>query len=158
MFGKVLVGFDGSAHAHRAIDAAVEIAGRFQAALTIAVVRPPESEEAAGALEMLYPLGDDATPLGIVLERAKARALAKGAASVESVVLRGNVVDVLIGFLERQHFDLAIVGSRGLSTGRRLLLGSVSSALVDRAPCPVMVVRPSRKGPARPGPKPTGGT
>ncbi|MGD0250951.1 MAG: universal stress protein [Thermoplasmata archaeon] len=35
-----------------------------------------------------------------------------------------------------------MVGSRGLSTARRILLGSVSTALVNHAPCPVLVVRP----------------
>ena len=37
--------------------------------------------------------------------------------------------------------DLIIVGSRGLNPIQRLLLGSVSSKVVHRAPCDVLVVR-----------------
>jgi nucleotide-binding universal stress UspA family protein len=37
--------------------------------------------------------------------------------------------------------DLVVVGARGLGAFRRLLLGSVSTATVQHAPCPVLVVR-----------------
>jgi nucleotide-binding universal stress UspA family protein len=37
--------------------------------------------------------------------------------------------------------DLIIVGSRGLNPIQRMLLGSVSSKVVHRAPCDVLVVR-----------------
>lgn len=39
--------------------------------------------------------------------------------------------------------DLLVIGSRGLGGVRRLLLGSVSGALVQTAPCPVVVIRPT---------------
>jgi nucleotide-binding universal stress UspA family protein len=37
--------------------------------------------------------------------------------------------------------DLVVVGSRGLNPIQRLLLGSVSSKVVHRAECDVLVVR-----------------
>ena len=50
--------------------------------------------------------------------------------------------------------DLLVVGSRGHGTIERVLLGSTSSALIEKAPCPVLVVpRPAERGsrPARDG-------
>jgi nucleotide-binding universal stress UspA family protein len=37
--------------------------------------------------------------------------------------------------------DLIVIGTRGRSAFKRLLLGSTASGVVTHAPCPVMVVR-----------------
>ncbi len=42
---------------------------------------------------------------------------------------------------ERWGADLIVMGSRGLGTWNRLLLGSVSSAVVNHAKCSVEIVR-----------------
>ncbi|MCI4360112.1 MAG: universal stress protein, partial [Thermoplasmata archaeon] len=67
---------------------------------------------------------------------------------VQTVALEGEVTDALVGYLEHHPQDLVVVGSRGLSRGRRLLLGSVSTELVQRLPAPVLVV-PTGRGGAR---------
>ncbi len=149
MFGKILVGYDGSAHATRALSVAVEVAGKFGASLTIAVVRPDEPGAAAAGVDHLYPVGEGARSLGVVADEVRERALAAGASAVDSVVLHGETVEQLVDYLERNRYDLVVVGTRGLTPGRRLILGSVSSSLVDRAPCPVLVARPARRPSAR---------
>lgn len=141
MLEKVLVGFDGSGHARRACELGTEVAGRFHAALTLLVVRPSGREGVDPVLEDLVPLPDGVKTLATVLDEARERAIARGAAKVEVVYLRGDALDSMLAWLERHPQDLVVVGSRGLSRGRRLLLGSVSSGLVSRAPCPVLVVR-----------------
>ncbi|MBJ7609074.1 MAG: universal stress protein [Candidatus Dormibacteraeota bacterium] len=57
-------------------------------------------------------------------------------------LLNGPPAEVIEEHL--QPTDLLVIGSRGLGGVRRLLLGSVSGALVQTAPCPVVVVRPQR--------------
>jgi nucleotide-binding universal stress UspA family protein len=149
MFERILVGFDGSVHARRAVQVASEIAGRFGATLTIAVVRPTPQGEAVARLEALVPISEDGRTLASLMDEMRDRALAQGARTVEPVTLHGEVLDSLLDFLGRNPQDLVVVGSRGLSPGRRLLLGSVSSGLVNSALCPVLVVRP---GPVPSGP------
>lgn len=149
MFNRILVGFDGSAPARHAVHAATEIAARFHAALTIAYVRPASSVPRDALLESLVPLADEGKAFGAVVEEVRAKAVAQGAVAVESVMLEGDVVETLLAWIDHHHQDLVIVGSRGLSRGRRLLLGSVSSGLVNRAPCPVLVVRAVRDHHAR---------
>jgi len=55
-------------------------------------------------------------------------------------LLNGPPAEIIEEFLRPS--DLLVIGSRGIGGVRRLLLGSVSSALVQTAPCPVVVVRP----------------
>lgn len=144
MFAKVLVGFDGSHHSQRALQAAIEIGERFGSALTVAIVLPEGPEAADPLLHSLVPFGEDNRTLAGMLDEARDKALARKLASFRTVHLHGNVADALLAFLETEHQDLVIVGSRGLTPGRRILMGSVSSSLVNNAPCAVLVVRPPR--------------
>jgi nucleotide-binding universal stress UspA family protein len=145
MFDRILVAFDGSSQARRAVHVATEVAARFHATLTLAVVRPPGPSGGDLYLESLVPLSDEGKALVSIVEEVRERAVAHGAAGVESVLLHGEVVETLLRWLDHHPQDLLVVGSRGLSRGRRLLLGSVSSGLVGKAPCPVLVVRPPRE-------------
>jgi nucleotide-binding universal stress UspA family protein len=61
--------------------------------------------------------------------------------SVESKALHGRPADAIIDDARDFGADLVVVGSRGHGTIASLLLGSVSSEVVDHAPCPVLVAR-----------------
>jgi nucleotide-binding universal stress UspA family protein len=78
-----------------------------------------------------------------IVEAAVKRSETGGVSSVTGVSYEGVVVDEILNHLEVHPTDLFVIGSRGLSTAKRLLLGSVSSAVVNHAPCPVLVVRPT---------------
>ena len=61
--------------------------------------------------------------------------------SVEAKVLEGRPATEIVAEATRSGADLIVIGARGQSAVRRLLLGSVSSEVVDHAPCPVLVAR-----------------
>jgi nucleotide-binding universal stress UspA family protein len=61
--------------------------------------------------------------------------------TVEVCVLDGRPATRIVAEAERFEADLIVMGARGLSAVRRLLLGSVSSEVVDHAPCPVLIAR-----------------
>ncbi len=143
MFGKVLVGVDGSIHADRALEAAITIAERFHSELTVAAVLPLLFGTVEGSPRTAYQLGPKEEALRSVLGRAQEKAKAGGVHTVYGVYLQGHVSDVLLEYLAHKPQDLVVVGSRGLSLGGRPLLGSVSVRLVYAAPCPVLVVRPT---------------
>jgi nucleotide-binding universal stress UspA family protein len=150
MFERILTGFDGSTHSRHAVQVASELAGRFQSALTIVFVRPPSQGEDVARLEALVPMGVDGRTLATLMEEFRERALALGARVVVPVTLHGEVLESFLNYLSQNPQDLLVVGSRGLSRSRRLLLGSVSSGLVNSALCPVLVVRPGPPLPAGP--------
>ena len=79
------------------------------------------------ALKWLEPIEEDAKRKGIRLK---------------TEVLDGDSeVKVIIDYAKKNSVDLIVIGSRGLSRFKRLLLGSVANAVVNHAPCPVMVIR-----------------
>ena len=58
----------------------------------------------------------------------------------QGVVSPISVIGSIVEYAERENIDL-IVGTRGRSAFKRLLLGSTASGIVSHAHCPVMVVR-----------------
>ena len=48
---------------------------------------------------------------------------------------------VILEYAEEKNIDLIVVGTRGRSGFKKLLLGSIASSVVTYAHCPVMVVR-----------------
>jgi nucleotide-binding universal stress UspA family protein len=57
------------------------------------------------------------------------------------VLRRGDAATEIIDYTRHEKIDLIIVGSRGLSTFRSWLLGSVSRKLVHYADCSVLIVK-----------------
>lgn len=56
-------------------------------------------------------------------------------------VQTGLPAEEIIAFAEKHHSDIIVVGSRGLNAAASLMLGSVSQFLLERATCPVLVVK-----------------
>jgi nucleotide-binding universal stress UspA family protein len=133
---RIVVGFDGSEHAKKALARAVEIAN----GATIAVV------SAAGPARLLRDPGISPEDPADREDRAKALADAreylesKGVTGVY-VEGHGNPADVIVQEAEESGADLIVVGTRGLNAAQRVFLGSVSTNVVHHAPCDVLVVR-----------------
>jgi nucleotide-binding universal stress UspA family protein len=58
-----------------------------------------------------------------------------------SVVIEGNPGVMIVEFVKQNDCDLVVMGSRGLSGLKELFLGSVSHYVVQKAPCPVFIVK-----------------
>lgn len=57
-------------------------------------------------------------------------------------LLEGSPAEVILDLARSRDVDLIVVGSRGLGPAKGSLLGSVSSEIVQKADCPVLVARP----------------
>ncbi|MDQ6667193.1 MAG: universal stress protein [Thermoproteota archaeon] len=60
---------------------------------------------------------------------------------VEFIVDPTSIIGAIVEYAERENIDLIVIGSRGLTGFRKLLLGSVASGVVTYAHCPVLVVK-----------------
>lgn len=136
---NILLPVDGSKFMERNIDYASDVAKVMNSKLTLihvvtlpAVVEPgfpidPRPFEEAGMR---------------ILENAKKIAMDKGVES-ETILETtfGNAAQKILKVAEERKTDLIIIGSRGHSRLRNLLVGSVCDTVVRNAPCPVLVVR-----------------
>ncbi len=118
---KIVVGYDDSAAARRALDRAADLAGYASTLTVVSVGRNGRSHAS-----------DDA------LANAREHLLGR---HVPATYLHpvGEAADTLVETAEELEADLLVVGRRNHSL-RRLVLGSVSEAVIRRAPCDVLVV------------------
>ncbi|XP_057779380.1 uncharacterized protein LOC130997961 [Salvia miltiorrhiza] len=132
-------------------------------------LEPPEQEQAAVTLvnvqpifqPFIYPAGPVVYATPAVIDSVK-KAQEQNAATIiaralrictekkikaETLILQGDAKDKICEAAEELHVDLVVIGSRGLGTIKRALLGSVSNYCVHHVHCPVLVVKPPTKLP-----------
>jgi nucleotide-binding universal stress UspA family protein len=137
-FRKIMVGYDGSAQADKAVDVALSLAESLDCTVLIfAVARPPEP---ATSVEMEAML-DDAREhyeegFKKILEKAKGHDV-----EITTDIAVGHPAEQIVHRAEEDKVDLIILGRRGMSRFEKWLLGSVSERVLRYAHCPVMVVR-----------------
>lgn len=60
---------------------------------------------------------------------------------ITTAAIKGSPTEVIVDEAERWRADLIVIGSRGLGAWRRMMLGSVSNAVLHHAKCSVEIVR-----------------
>ena len=61
---------------------------------------------------------------------------------VESQVLEGDPVDMILRAAEETNSDVIVMGTHGRTALTRLLMGSVAESVLRKAPCPVLTSKP----------------
>jgi nucleotide-binding universal stress UspA family protein len=131
----VAVGYDGMAESQAALDEAATLARKFGASIRVIGVVPPAPPLGAAAAAQTDAEGgpDFQTRIhqAVAALEPELRAL--------PVIEKGDPVEKLLEDAAL-GVDLLVLGSRGFGPVMRLLIGSVSSRVIRRAPCPVLVV------------------
>jgi nucleotide-binding universal stress UspA family protein len=139
----IVVCVDGSPASRVAVDWAARTAARRRKTLTLAHVLPSAGTQSW--VQVPLPpafLQDEQDAAREILDNAAgvARAAAgENLAGLGQKILLGQPVAALADL--SADADMIVVGSRGLGTWERRLLGSVSTGLVHHARCPVAVIR-----------------
>jgi len=128
---NMLVCIDGSKNSFKALSFAAELAAKMGSNVTLLSVidkrihdHSPEAAEKAGQA---------------ILSRAL-ETLGKKKLKTEKKLEFGSPSETIVRFAEKDNHDLIVVGSRGLGTVDRFLLGSVSDHVINRAKCSVLVI------------------
>ena len=136
---RILLGIDGSPGAEGAVRAVCERDWPPGSEARLVAALDPMMTTAVEWIE-----DDDQDERAWVERMAEASAQKLRAAElvVSSVIKKGDPKRVLVAEAEQWGADSIFVGARGLRLIERLLLGSVSAAVAERAHCSVEVVRP----------------
>ncbi len=143
---RVLIPFDGSAAAMRAVDHVAKLAGAMNGGLDAVLlsVLPP----AGFADQLLKGKPSEVQALQEPeLENARksmapaSAALAKAGVTSQVHVEIGAPEEVINQYGKTYHCDMVVMGSRGLGAAAGLLLGSVATKTIHTTALPVLLVK-----------------
>ena len=131
---KILTAVDGSKHADKALEFAVQLAKNYSANLALLHVEEDKLIRIGGpqVVDCVGTVGE------CILKDASTRI--KGI-SFNKMLEYGSPAEIIIKVAKKANVDLIIIGSRGLSSVRRYLLGSVSDDISMHARNSVLIVR-----------------
>lgn len=140
VFSKILVAIDSSDASMDAADHATSISKRYNAKLyALHVIRadvdlygPHETSE---FMTNMRNEGEK------YLNKVKVKANEKNIQIKTEIISSKDISGGILDFAEENDIDLIVIGTRGRSGLKRLLLGSVASRVVTYAHCAVLVVK-----------------
>jgi nucleotide-binding universal stress UspA family protein len=143
---KILVAVDGSNPAFNASTYAIELAKRFSSQLV--------------ALHVIYPMYSQfdtaLSPKTEGLQKITTKKMEKGKRHLDKVkqkatenkvrikthtTIGDTIVKDIVEYAENQKADMIVIGSRGMTGLKNVLLGSVAHGVVTYSHCPVLVVK-----------------
>ncbi len=135
MIRNILVAVDGSEISSNAAKRAIELAEKYSSDLMVLYVIPPNFRN------------DEIFDLALVngqkiVDEVKQEATVRKL-NIHTQVLsdESSVTKAIIEYSEKNDVNLIVVGTRGISGIKRMLLGSTASGVVRYSHCPVMVIR-----------------
>lgn len=136
MSRRILCATDGSEHSGRAVEFAADLAKQNNGGLVYLTVNPVLLTRGTKSL-----LLDDKV-VRKALDAAADVAKKAGVKSVECVEHSArDIGSAIVAYAEEHGVDQIVVGSGGKAATSRLFIGSVSNEVVNKAHCPVTVVR-----------------
>ena len=151
LFSKILVPIDGSEPSFHAAHIASNIANKFNSEIIVLyVVVAPSKSEYANLTGLVTPKQIDR-----IIENANEQARdwfnritdriqeenPNIKVSTKVILTDIAVYGEIIQYAEKENIDLIVIGTRGRSGVKKLLLGSTASGVVTYADCPVLVTK-----------------
>ena len=151
IFSKILIPVDGSTNSMKAIDYAVDLAEKYKSELLALHVLYSQSgfafhkETVAGAItsSSLNDLNLEAKQeaekwFEEINKRAEERKVQIKTEVVFTVI---SIVEGILTYAEKENINLIIIGSKGKSGWKKLIVGSVASGISTYAHCPILIVK-----------------
>jgi nucleotide-binding universal stress UspA family protein len=138
MYRRVLIPTDGSIGAERGVEAGLDIAGKYDAAVhALFVVDERIHGETPGLSDVELRFEQIETQGEEFLEDVRSRAEARGLA-VETTVRRGMPYEVITAYAKDNDVDLIVMGRHGASAHPTPHIGSCTDRVLRTSPVPVL--------------------
>ena len=140
MFQKILLAYDGSDGANKALEAAIDLAKVHEGKIWALAVeeRLPHISATVGEFQEAKDLANE--KFRKLLEEARLKA---GNAGIElkPLLRAGHPAQTIIAVAKEGKFDLIVVGHSGVSGVWATFLGTTAEKVSRHAPCSVLIVR-----------------
>ena len=142
-FKNILVPYDSSSFSTRAFKNALDISEPHSGKITIVTVVTGIYQPSIG-FSMKYSkelLEEHTKILKKIFAKLETIAAKKGVKLSLKILFDPSVSKAILNYLKSSKFDLIVIGSHGRTGINKIILGSVANDIVQKAQCPVMVVK-----------------
>ena len=143
-YNRIMIPVDFSANSPKLLQAATEVAEKFQAELLLVFV-VQSFEDYSGFFVPHMPVAQFEDEM---MESAKKKMEAfihenlKTSLKYRTEVLKGDVAEELTRYAEENNVAMIIMGTHGYKGIERVIFGSVAEKVVKTSPCPVLTINP----------------
>ncbi len=146
---KVLLPIDFSDNAQQAVKYAIEMFGEkvYQGKIEFILFYVEPYRSKLAPLASRFPYAVNVSPQELVEQRKeKLIDYSKGLKDVypdqqfKVEFVEGDIIDTTVNYCEENKVDLIVMGTKGATGIRKVIMGSTAKGLVSEAPCPVLVV------------------
>ena len=137
MYKQILLAVDGSENSLRATEHAVELAKLSGGKVDL--INVIDFDEARS--EMIQTRQSEVDESRRARYQPAVELLEENVLKNEVFVFYGNPGTVIVDHAKENDYDVILIGSRGLNKLQEMVLGSVSNRVVQKATCPVLVVK-----------------
>jgi nucleotide-binding universal stress UspA family protein len=149
LFSKIIVPMDGSDYSFKAAEYAIDIARRYESEITLisivaSRVRYGASSGIFGAIPPSYlkRYENEAKKwFNRVLVKVKNDGSKVKKIKTDVITTPLSIVSTILQYAQKDDADLIVLGTRGITGFKKMLVGSVASGVVAYAHCPVLVIR-----------------
>ena len=142
---RILLPIDFSTSSQTALEMAADLAQHFRAELYLVHVIPffPTT-----SLPDLVPerefIQEARTSAEQNLAKCQAALLARGVKSRSSVEVGNDIVGNIVQVVEREHIDMVVISTHGLSGWHPLVFGSIAEKVIKLVQCPLLLLRSAK--------------
>lgn len=151
MFSKILVGIDGSEYSRNAVNYALDLASKYDSDLFLLAIVPSKVHhgDSSGVFGMVAPSyfqeykKEAEKWFEEIISHINNNTTIDTKTKVKSEVITTpfSTAASILNYAEERDVELIVMGTRGNSGLKKMLLGSVATDVVTYAYCPVLVIK-----------------